>query len=363
MNPTLKNNITVSAPARVCLFGDHQDYLGLPVIACAINRQVVLSAESNNDGVFHILMPDIFSERHISISETFETLDSRDYFGSALRVLKRNGCSPTEGYNLIIKSDIPINAGVSSSSAVLVVWIHFLLKAFGCNQELTSELIAQLSYEAEVIEHNSPGGFMDQYSISLGNIVYIDAASDLKFETIGTSIEGLVLAESGEPKDTLGLLNYVRKNTSKAIDMVLEKAPEFNLKQATMMDYSKYSTEVSEDLKPFFYAAIKNHTITQEALKELKKEQIDYKLIGQLMTKHHLILKEQLRVTTPKIDAMIKAALIAGAFGAKIVGSGGGGSIVALSPLGKEDQIINSILESGAKAAFKVSVTKGTLNK
>ena len=81
------------------------------------------------------------------------------------------------------------------------------------------------------------------------------------------------------------------------------------------------------------------------------------------MTKHHLILKNQLKITTAKIDLMIGAAIKAGAYGAKIVGSGGGGSIVALSPLGKEEEIMNAILESGAKASYRVSVTKGTFIK
>ena len=39
------SQLTISAPGRICLFGDHQDYLGLPVIACAIDRQVILTAE------------------------------------------------------------------------------------------------------------------------------------------------------------------------------------------------------------------------------------------------------------------------------------------------------------------------------
>jgi len=363
LNPTIGNKIIVSAPARICLFGDHQDYLGLPVIACAIDRQVILTAESNNDRIFHISMPDISSERDISIFETFEILESQDYFGSAIRVLNRYGCRPTKGYDLTLKSNIPINAGVSSSSAILVAWIHFLLKAFGCDQKITCQLIAQLAYEAEVLEHNSPGGRMDQYTISIGNIVYIDTATDLTFQTIGTSLEGLILAESGEPKDTLGLLAHVRKNTSEAIDAVVKKATGFRLKEATILDYERYSAKVSEKLRPYLYAAIKNHTITKEALKELRQERIDYKLVGQLMTMHHFILKYQLGVTTLKIDAMIEAALKADAYGTKIVGSGGGGSIVALCPLGEEEKIIQSILESGAKTAYKVSVTKGTLNK
>ena len=47
------------APGRVCLFGDHQDYLKLPIIACAIDRYATISSIENNDDFFRISMSDI----------------------------------------------------------------------------------------------------------------------------------------------------------------------------------------------------------------------------------------------------------------------------------------------------------------
>ena len=35
-------------PARICLFGDHQDYLGLPVIACAIDKYIIVEGKPNH---------------------------------------------------------------------------------------------------------------------------------------------------------------------------------------------------------------------------------------------------------------------------------------------------------------------------
>ena len=49
------------------------------------------------------------------------------------------------------------------------------------------------------------------------------------------------------------------------------------------------------------------------------------------MNLHHNILKNKLKITVPKIDQMIDAANLAGAYGSKIIGSGCGGSIVAVS--------------------------------
>jgi galactokinase len=40
----MKNRIKVSAPGRICLFGEHQDYLGLPVITAAIDLRLELTA-------------------------------------------------------------------------------------------------------------------------------------------------------------------------------------------------------------------------------------------------------------------------------------------------------------------------------
>ncbi|RMA58056.1 mevalonate kinase family protein [Ulvibacter antarcticus] len=354
------NRIEIRTPARICLFGDHQDYLGLPVIACAIDRFVFLKAEKNNDKIFSISMPDISSERHISLDNTFEQLESLDFFGAALRVVKRHGCFPSEGYTVSIQGNIPINAGVSSSSAIVVAWIHFLLKAFGCNKPVTSQLIAQLAYEAEIVEHDAPGGRMDQYAIAIGNVLYIDTSTNSGFNTIGTTLNGLILAESGVPKQTLTTLKDLRSKAVLSIEYVQKKDPKFEIKNSKLSEFEVLKKYIPEDLQAYFYAAIANHEITQKALKLFKSDIINFKLIGKLMNEHHTILKDVLKITVPTIDTMITTALQHEAYGAKIVGSGDGGSIVVLSPPNKEKIIIDALLKNGAKAAYKVSVTQGS---
>ena len=51
--------IISKAPGRVCLFGDHQDYLGLPIIATTINNEIKLEATQNNDRKFKIIKIEI----------------------------------------------------------------------------------------------------------------------------------------------------------------------------------------------------------------------------------------------------------------------------------------------------------------
>jgi len=351
--------ITSLAPGRTCLFGDHQDYLGLPVIACAINRNIKLVAEENQAKTFVLNMIDINEKRVINIDATFEKLEPRDYFASSLRVLRRHGCIPKAGYDITITGDIPINSGTSSSSALLMAWIQFLITAFGVDDEVTPEFIAKIGYASEVLEHGEPGGMMDHFSIGVGNIVYINTKDPFSYKIIGTNLKGLITGVSGVPKETIGLIGELKGNALMAIDMVKQHFPDFDLNTSEIGDIDRYRNCLPDRLIPFFEAALKNYHYTKEALKEFEKPVLDLKTIGKLMNQHHEVLRDLLKITVPRIDDMINAALRAGAYGAKIVGSGGGGSIVVISDPEKEAAVIEAILNAGAQEAYAVTVDPG----
>lgn len=347
------------APGRTCLFGDHQDYLGLPVIACAINRNIKLSAVQNNTQIFKLIMDDIDQVRIIDIHTTFTELEPRDYFASSLRVLRRFGCIPNTGYDITITGNIPINSGTSSSSALLLAWINFLIEAYGVNHEVTPEFISQIGYASEVLEHGEPGGMMDHYSIGMGNIVHINTNKPFSCTTIGNELKGLITGVSGVPKETIGIIGNLKENALLAIGIVKQNLKDFDLNQVEIQDLKKYCNYLPDHLIPYFEAAIKNHHYTKLALIEFQKPTLDLKKIGELMNGHHAILRDLLKITVPRIDDMINAALKAGAYGAKIVGSGGGGSIVVIAEPGNETTIIQAILAAGAKEAYAVTVDPG----
>jgi len=353
-----KKTIKIQAPGRICLFGDHQDYLGLPIIACAINRYIYLSAKSNEDAVLKLDMPDIGEQRVIDLNQPILPITNRDHFVSAINELELEGFIFDQGYDIEIKGNIPINAGLSSSSAIIVVWISFLSEAFGTTNKMTPEDIAKLAYRAEVLHYNAPGGMMDQYSISIGNLLYLNTING-KHIIINNTIQTLIVGESGVPKETLDVLSNLKANALDAIAMVQAKVQDFKIENATMEDYQLYKSCVSDKLRPIFYAAVKNYEITKNAFKFLTQDAIDLCEIGILMNEHHAVLKDVLKITVPIIDKMIDGALTNGALGAKIVGSGGGGCIVALTDEANEEKVIQGILEAGASSAYKVSVSHG----
>ncbi|WP_430410429.1 mevalonate kinase family protein [Kordia sp.] len=348
------------ASGRTCLFGDHQDYLGLPVIACAIDKFIKLVAVENYSRYFNISKPDIDKQRTIQIDAVNENTNViGDHFLAVLKVLKKYNCIPTKGYDITITGTIPINAGLSSSSAVVVAWVQFLLEAFGCDQKVTQELIAQIAYEAEVVEQKSSGGKMDQYSISLGNIIYLETDESAAYQTIPKKLLGLIIGESGIPKDTLGTLKELKENAILSIEKVKEFEASFTIRNVKKNDIETYENYLTTELQPYFRTAVLNYLITQEALLEFQKVALDYKKIGGLMYQHHEILRDLLHITVPRIDNMIDAAMNVGALGAKIVGSGKGGSIVAIAPEGKEQEVIDSIKNAGAVNAYLVSIDTG----
>lgn len=347
------------APGRICLFGDHQDYLQLPIIACAINRYITIEGIPNDKDYFHILLPDMEDEVMLRFRESEPSIQKGNHLRATLEVVKRYGCIPDKGYDIKIYGTIPINAGLSSSSAMVVAWVQWLLITYRCDQKVTPKLIGKIAYEAEVIEQNSPGGKMDQYTSALGDLLYLETDAQSYFQKIDTSLKGLIVGESGIPKNTIGLLGNVKTNALHAIALVTEKEPDFDISHATLSDYKSYKNLLSNELQPFLYASIQNHLITQEARVALSKKTIDYKHLGRLLNAHHDVLKNVLRITVPRIDAMIDAAIQHGAYGAKIVGSGGGGSICVLASEKNQQLIIDAIIDTGAHHAYSVQISKG----
>ena len=196
----------VSTPGRICLFGEHQDYLGLPVIAMAISLRAKIIGEKRIDRKVIIHMPDIERTERFDLND-MEYRKERDYFNSGIRVCKKEGLSFASGFECEISSDIPIKAGTSSSSAIVVSWINFLNQMADDPMKLTNEKIGELSFKAEVTEFSGPGGMMDQYTTAIGNLVYLEPEPSISVEKFNAPLGDFVLGDSREPKDTFGILS------------------------------------------------------------------------------------------------------------------------------------------------------------
>lgn len=325
----MMGTIVFKTPGRICLFGDHQDYLGLPVIAATIDRYISLHASPIDTPELFIVLDDLNQKMTIALDDPCENLAPRDYFRSALRVLRKEGIVLRKGYRIHLRGDIPINAGLSSSSAVVVAWVRFILKAAQPQRRFKKEQIAAWAHAAEVVEFNEPGGIMDHYTIALGGMIFLNTQT-AEYLPLEPPNAHFVLGESGLEKATLSVLGQSKSKALKALEMVKEKTPDFDLLSSSIDDVDSYKSLLPKTLFPYWYAAIHNYEITKKALTLLQASPRDISQLGTLMNMHQAILDKQLNNTPPLMAKMMAKALKNGGLGAKIVGSGGGGCFLVL---------------------------------
>ena len=173
----------VSSPGRICLFGEHQDYLGLPIIAMAVSLRCKISGEKRNNRKVIIHKPDIGKTESFFLDDLNYT-NPRDYFKSGINICKSEGINFSQGIECEVTSNIPIQAGTGSSSALMVSWIHFLSQLADKPNIWQPIKIGELAFKAEVREFNETGGMMDQYTSALGHLIYMQSKPKMNIRSI-----------------------------------------------------------------------------------------------------------------------------------------------------------------------------------
>jgi galactokinase len=338
--------IRSSAPGRICLFGDHQDYLGFPVIAAAIDLRINIEGSVSEGETIHLDLPDMNDALEFDSSRITYT-SPKDYLKSAVNVLKKENLYVPKSIRASIQGNVPINAGTSSSAALSVSWTSFLLKASGADSLLeTPSRVGEFAYRAEVEEFNESGGRMDQYSSAIGGIIYLDFYRKMTAHPLPQSIKEFVLGDSLQPKDTQKSLKRGRTGQEEAfrhLARLLDFKDNFHV---SYQEAEPYFGKIPEDSLPYLQAALMNHQITDNARAELSKETPDVQRIAHLMNRHQDVLRDKLKVSTTKIDHMLDMSMKAGALAGKINGSGEGGCMFAFCP-GKQQEVAEAIEKAG----------------
>ena len=311
-------------------------------MAISLNSQIIGERSKRKEVIIN--KPDLNESGSFLLNDLAYT-KTRDYFKSGLKVCINEGLSFTTGVECEITSQIPIQAGCGSSSAIMVGWIHFLSQMADQPPNWDRQKIGELAYRAEVTEFNEPGGMMDQYSSAVGGTIYLESEPEISIREVSSKLGAFVLGDSGEPKDTMGILQRCRDNRSTIIKKVKIQNPNFDLHSCD----SDFGTDgLNYDEKVLLEGTIRNRDLLRQALQELEKDKPDHELIGKLLSEHHPVLRDVLKVSTSKIETMLDAALNAGALGGKINGSGGGGCMFAYAPDNSEF-IADAIEKVGGK--------------
>ncbi len=351
-------NLRVSAPGRMCLFGEDQDYMGLSVITAAINLRTYVEGRITNSEKIIVDFLDIKQKDSFYWNEFPKYNKKRDYIRSGFNILKRAGYELSKGVNSKIWSTLPISAGLSSSSVLTVAWIKFLSELFNLNLEPNE--IANYAYQAEVVEFNEKGGNMDHFASALGSGMFMECSSPPRIEKIDLKSlrNSFVIGDTNLKKKTLQTHNVRRAEFDEGIRLIKQFIPDFNLKTTELSRVEKFLDELPRNPSKRLWALLEVRDVVTSAKRELQKNNMNFERVAELIDRHHVAMREGLENSIPKAERIIQESKKVGALAGKIVGSGNGGCVVLFCP-DCQEKVANAIVSKCHGKAYVVEIDKG----
>ena len=306
----MNKDISIEITGRICIVGDKVDLLGKPVIAMAINLMMRFNYKSRSDDTIEFFSHNTNERIHFTLDESPPKDIDLAYWSVLFERLKSK---INHGFYLDVSSDIPIGGGLSTSAALSVGFLKIMNEAF--TLRLNNSEIAELAYLGENHDLGIQCGRMDQYSIAHGGITFIHTNENPRVEQLNIKNLPIVVGDSVEERKAASVLNRIKRQIQERDETTLKAFKEIE----------------------------RCVTICKTALLNN-----DYKKLGMCME----IQQQQenlLETSTQKILKLCEAAKSAGALGAKQMGAGGGGCMLAIAP-GRQNEVFKAIEKAGGKA-------------
>ncbi len=308
----------VRAPGRVNLIGEHIDYAGFPVFPMAVQRQIALAFRAIDEPVCRAVStaPDL-SACAFRLDGAFAPGPAgfwENYFKAAAVGLSERGVRLC-GIEAAVASNLPIAAGLGSSSALVVAAALALLTA--ADEEIPPLELATCLADAEQFT-GTRGGGMDQAICLCGRE---GEASRIEFNPLRLEhipvplgwrfVVAFSLVEARKSGAAQRTYNARRAEVEEALARVRAGAPPIDRRLS----------------RRYRHVAGEAERVTR-AIDAMRGA--DLEGFGTLMTESHVSLRDDFEVSVPELDELVELALEAGAAGARLTGAGLGGSVVAL---------------------------------
>lgn len=330
-----KNARVFRAPGRVNLIGEHTDYNEGFVLPIALNFAVTIVANRREeDEVLEIYSTnfDELEKVDLNAEPRKKTHEWINYAEGVARVLREEGYK-IGGANLLIGSNVPLGAGLSSSAAIEIAVGLSLLEI---NENEIDKL--KLALAGQRAEHEFVGtksGIMDQYVSTFGragHALLIDCRS-LESEAIRLELEDaeIIVCNSGV-KHALASSEYNtrREECEKSVEILKRFLSGIkSLRDVSFEDLEKYKTHLDDKI---FRRARHIITENERTLKAVKAfENGNAALAGKLMNESHDSLRDDFEVSCDEIDLLVSLAKnFEGVYGARMTGGGFGGCTINL---------------------------------
>jgi mevalonate kinase len=297
--------VTVKAPGKVILYGEHAVVYGEPALAMAVNKYVYVTAKVRDDGKIGINAMDLkLAGLSVTILENGDIVARTDYGAviSALSYVKRaleiamEYVDKRVGVDLLIQSQMPVGAGLGTSAAVAVATILAYVKALG--YDIDKRELARLAWQVEK-DVQGAASPTDTTMATFGGLIYI------------------------KPEGNSVIMEPVKPGTE--IPLVIGYIPRVSTTKELVAMVRRKLESMRDVIEPIIKTI---GVITRRGREALEKG--DLELMGTLMNINHGLL-DSLGVSTRQLNEMVYAARSAGALGSKLTGAGGGGCMIALS--------------------------------
>lgn len=325
--------LSVQAPGRVNLIGEHTDYNDGFVLPCAIDYQTVISGARRNDDTIRMIALDYAGQvDSFSLSTPIEShpqMQWANYMRGVVKFLLARGYA-LGGANLVVSGNVPQGAGLSSSASLEVATGQFFSALFDLG--ISPTLLAQIGQQAENQFVGCNCGIMDQLISAQGasgHALLIDCRSLATRAVAMPDNLSVMIVNSNVQRGLVGSEYNTRRQQCEAA------AQFFGVKALRDVDLETFNARAAE-MDPVV-ARRARHIITdsQRAMDlAAALEAGDVARISALMAASHASMRDDFEITVPLVDLLVEIVsdVIGQAGGVRMTGGGFGGCIVALLP-------------------------------
>jgi galactokinase len=327
--------LIVRAPGRVNLIGEHTDYNDGFVLPVAIDRATYVAARPRDDDRVHMVAADMGDEDEFALSAGIER-SSAHLWSNYIRGIAKGlliADHMLRGANILIASDVPRGAGLSSSAAleVAVGYAFQLLNKLN----ILGEELALLAQGAENSFVGVNSGIMDQFISVLGraNHALLLDCRDLSYRLIPIPPTAAIVVCDSHVERALAASGYNQRRTEceEAVRLFKQWYPKITaLRDITLEQFRLHEADLPEPVRARARHVVSENDRAVRGAAAL--EHGDVATFGALMDESHRSLRDDYEVSCAELDTMVAiVSSLRGVYGARMTGGGFGGCIVALT--------------------------------
>jgi galactokinase len=340
---------------RVNLIGEHTDYNEGFVLPTSIPQSTVAAVARRDDRAVRAWSAELSEGPAAAQFVLGDEQPGRgwlDYVQGLTQALAASGHA-VGGFDLALRSTVPLGSGLSSSAALEVAVLRALRELFAL--QVDDVEIARLGQRAENEFVGAPVGIMDEMASSLGRpgvALFIDTRS-LSYEPValprGTE---LAVINSGVAHQHAGGDYRTRRAESERAAALLGVAA---LRDVGVEDIGRLGALPAPLDRRARHVITENQRVVDA---KTAMEAGDAAALGALFNGSHVSQRDDYEVSVPEVDLLVGLAQAeAGVYGARLTGGGFGGSIVALVRKGEAAEVAARVVrEYGRRSRRSATV-------